>query len=137
MTSFLSKVLVRLHALARLSDVEPWFTTGRGWMLCSVSSSFFDLERLADLQGHDVRLVHAARLVELDGLRRRRIGAGDATPDVDEDVLQAAVLHVHDLALEAVLCSFWQYGSAETLIFSGPAPCRAKLILPPSWPARR
>jgi len=84
-----------------------------------------DLERLADLQGHDVRLVHAARLVELDGLRRRRIGAGDATPDVDEDVLQAAVLHVHDLALEAVLVFLLAVRVGRDLESSrGPAPCR-------------
>ena len=29
------------------------------------------------------------------------------------------------------MCSFWQYGSAETLIFSGAGAVPAKLILPP------
>jgi hypothetical protein len=122
--------LGRLHALARLADVELLVHGRAGMDVVERLVVVLDLEGLADLQHHHVRLVHAALLVELDRFRRARIGAGEAALDVHEDVLEAAVLDVDGLALEAVLVLLLAVGSAETLIFSGAGAVPAKLILP-------
>ena len=107
----------RLHALPRLADVELGVHR-RAWMdVVQRLVAVLDLEALSHLQPHEVRLVHSA-VWSSRPYPWARDRSGDAALDVDEDVLDAAVLDVDRLSLEASLCSFW-LGVCRDLIFSG------------------
>src|SRR5438093_11658548 len=91
-----------LHALPGLADVEL-LVDGRVRMdVVERVVAVADLEGLSDLHRDDVRVVHAALLVEQHRLRGSGIAARDAALDVDQDVLQAAAARVDGLALQAL-----------------------------------
>ena len=99
-----------LHALARLADVELRVHGRTRVDVVQRLVVVLDLQRLSHLQGDHVRRVHAALLVQLHRLGGRGIGAAQPALDVDEDVLEAAVLHRHRLALQPLLVLFLAVG---------------------------
>src|SRR5262245_14353438 len=85
-----------LGALARERDVPAARLLGRAVDVVQQGVAVAELDRLADLRAGDARHVETSLLIDHDGLLRDRERAiPEPVLDVDERVLELAVLHQH------------------------------------------